>query len=226
MTPDQIKLIRIAAKKVGLNDAQYRMLLWNVAKVKSCLQLTNGGFEDVMAIFEQDGFVFDSSKPFYFRDKVFRRGELVNERVLRKIETLAVINGQPYPLESMTLRMSRQRTRKTEELTPREAFNLIEAIKKIIERENPAEAVWLPALPVRIDASQPAAEQSQASADGGEMNSQASSADGEFPGLFPSAFDPTRHRLKNPDRVEHHAKTPLVSDESLARMAADEEIPF
>jgi hypothetical protein len=135
MTPTQLKLIHIAAGQVqgGLNDAQYRTLLQNVAGVTSAKSLTNASYEDCMAVLEDLGFRQRGEPEDYWRDKVFRRGSRPGERMVFKIEAMAL--ECRYELPALCLRMSNHRTGDVRALYPREAWQLIEAMKAIEKRE-------------------------------------------------------------------------------------------
>jgi hypothetical protein len=148
MTPDQIKLIHVAAGKARLNRAQYEMMLRNVAGVESCKELTNAQFEDCMAVLEDEGF-----EGHYWRDKVAARagGGRATERMIWKITELHAQyeelrgDGDPhYELSGLVARATKNRTRSFGELTPREAWNMIEQIKKMIERLPKAAPVATP----------------------------------------------------------------------------------
>jgi hypothetical protein len=191
-TPNQIRLIHVAASQVALSDAQYRMLLHNVADVETSKQLGNDTFEQVMAVLEGMGFdgrlrcprvtpaiegeletlarmrhrclpelVDEATRgrqatvqglrpceavrvrmllngspiffPVYWADKAARQGKLANARMVHKIRELGA--QQRYELPAMVLRMSGRRTDQVEQLTPHEAWNLIEALKAVIDRE-------------------------------------------------------------------------------------------
>lgn len=123
----QLKIVHVAARKVGLNDAQYRTLLANAAGVQSSKDLTQAGFEDVMAVLEDLGFRDDRNGETYWRDKVEARGQAGNARMVHKIRELA--KHSIYPLERLVWRHSEGRTEDVEQLTPREAWKLIEMLK-------------------------------------------------------------------------------------------------
>jgi hypothetical protein len=40
ITPRQIRKIKVLARRLGLDDGEYREMLWGVARVKSCKELT------------------------------------------------------------------------------------------------------------------------------------------------------------------------------------------
>ncbi|HVS73113.1 MAG TPA: phage protein GemA/Gp16 family protein [Phycisphaerae bacterium] len=135
MTPTQLKIIHIAAHRCGFNDQQYRTVLRNVAQVESSKDLSNADFECVMAFFEESGY-----PGHYWRDKVKTRGNVATERMRWKISELLAhyeeIRGElpHYELEGLVARFSHNRTRKVADVTPREAWQLIEALKAIIAR--------------------------------------------------------------------------------------------
>jgi hypothetical protein len=138
-TKPQIQLVQIARRQCGLNEPQYRMLLANVASVASTTQLDNTQVEDVMDVLESMGFVDRDHGAGYWAGKVQRRGHAVNERMLRKIEAMAA--ETKYPLGALVRRMTSKRTDRPEQLLPREAWQLIEALKAIIDRPESAPAV-------------------------------------------------------------------------------------
>lgn len=132
----QLKLVHVAARQAGLNDAQYRTLLRSVAEVESSRQLAQADFEDVMAVLEDLGFVDSKNGAGYWRRKVEQRGRRGNERMVHKINELCQGGqGGRYPLESMVRRFSGDRTADVEQLTPREAWKLIECLKAIVARD-------------------------------------------------------------------------------------------
>lgn len=136
-TPLQIKLIHVAAREAGLGGAanreRYQMLLRNVAEVESSKDLTQPGFEDVMAVMEDMGFADSHHGGNYWRGRVSQRGMLCSSRMVHKIEALA--RDQRYALPPLCLRFSEHRTDQVGMLCPREAWNLIEMLKAVVERE-------------------------------------------------------------------------------------------
>jgi phage gp16-like protein len=133
LTNLQLRTVHIAAKQVGLDDQSYRVLLRNVAGVASAKDLDNVTFEDVMATLEDLGYRDPRKDGDYWRGKVARRGSQVNERMLRKIISLA--ERQRYRLSALCRQFSGGRTERPDKLTPREAWNLIEMLKSAISRE-------------------------------------------------------------------------------------------
>ena len=56
ITSRQIALLKLATKKLGLTDAEYRSCLVQLAGVESSIDLDRDGFEVVLAFFEWRGF--------------------------------------------------------------------------------------------------------------------------------------------------------------------------
>ena len=132
-TRPQIIAIQKARRQLQLNDAQYRTLLKNVARVESSKDLDNAGVEDVMAVFEDMGFQQHPAGPTYWRDKVAARGNRANARMVQKIEMLA--GQQRYCLPALCERFSGGRAQTPIDLTPAEAWKLIEMLKSAAARE-------------------------------------------------------------------------------------------
>jgi len=135
----QLRLIHIAYRQAGLEEEHYRLILANVAGVPSAKDLTQASFEDVMAVLEDSGFR-DRGKPAdYWRGKVASRGRQCGERMAYKIHELA---GQQshYAMAGLCRRVSAGRTEAVEGLRPREAWNLIELLKAVIDRADQPEA--------------------------------------------------------------------------------------
>ena len=133
MTPRQLQIIHTAQRQLKLEDGQYRMILKNVADVASSKDLTNSTFEQVMAFLEDLGFSPNGQPSTYWRDKVASRqsGE-VTERQLQLIGALAA--DASIDAAGFAWRMSNHRTRTPGELSSREAYNVIEALKQIVDR--------------------------------------------------------------------------------------------
>jgi cell division GTPase FtsZ len=132
MTKQQIQLIHIAAKQVGLDDERYRLLLRNVACALTSKQLSNDSFEEVMAVLEGMGFRTIGFAPDYWRQTVAKKGITCGRRMAHKIRELAATTC--YPAESMALRHSHGATSVVEQLSPLEAYEVIEAYKQIAKR--------------------------------------------------------------------------------------------
>ncbi len=134
MTVKQLQLIHAAARQAGLNDAQYRLLLRHVGHVASSKDLTQAAFGEVMAALEKT-----HGHGHYWRQRQERRGSVADPRQLWLIRDLwarydAGCADHALQLPGMVERMSAGRTRLLEQLAPREAWNLIEALKQIVAR--------------------------------------------------------------------------------------------
>lgn len=155
-----------AAKSIpNFDDTQFRTVLRSIGGLSgedrpSSKSLTNRGFEEVMAWFESVGFRYESHhrghgvhrgefpnssvssessvvKQNYWNDKASRSSRnQITDRQIRMIELLA--SQQTYAMEGMILRMTAHRKHDLLELTSREAYDLTEALKQIIERGTPA----------------------------------------------------------------------------------------
>jgi phage gp16-like protein len=128
-TAQQVKIIQIARRQVGLDEARYRMLLHNVAGVQSCNDLDNPGVEDVMAVMEGLGFATTDRPADYWRTKSLG---LCSERMHYKIRALAGEAG--YDADGFAQRMSRVGAQGVEDLDGFEAWKVIEALKAIVDR--------------------------------------------------------------------------------------------
>lgn len=133
ITATQVRLIQLARKRVGWNEAQYRMALLNAGGVKSSKQLDQASFENVMAVLEDSGFADERYAADYWRGRVAARGSMCGPRMLHKIEELAPL--QRYPLAALCERFSAGRTDQVRKLAPREAWKLIDMLKAVIARE-------------------------------------------------------------------------------------------
>jgi len=153
MTPDQIKAVKISQKKAGLDDASYRLVLQNVGHVESCKDLDNTGFEDVMATLEDrhgDG--------TYWRERVAARGRIANPRQVHKIHELfnqyraaaaaRIAFTDQYKLPGLVRGHSNGATEDPARMRPWQAWNLIEALKKIIARTTGSEDTAQPQVAV------------------------------------------------------------------------------
>lgn len=147
MTKEQIRAIKAMQRRAQLDDPAYRLVLANVAGVTTCKDLDNAGFEDVMAVMEDWAAQREGDSGSYWRDKVARRGSRGTERMIWKIrelhgqyEELRGLDDTHYELGGLAARVSKQRTSDLAQLTPRECWNLIEALKDIIERLSGADA--------------------------------------------------------------------------------------
>jgi hypothetical protein len=151
-TKAQIQIVQIARRQGGLNEPQYRWLLWNVAGVKSTTELTNEDVERVMDVLEGMGFVDSKNGPGYWGKKAARIGFAANDRMIRKIEAMAAETR--YPLPALVHRFSNKRTDQVAQLLPREAWMLIEGLKAMIERGQSVQCVQC-GHPREVDSHQP-----------------------------------------------------------------------
>ena len=140
MTGKELGLIHMAAKATGLNDPQYRTALRNCGGVESAKSLTQSGFENVMALFEERGWRQVGQPENYWRGKVAARGSLCGDRLIYKIISLIGVDF-PYTLEGMCKRISQGRVDQLDKLTPGEALNMVEALKAIAARQTKKGAV-------------------------------------------------------------------------------------
>jgi hypothetical protein len=137
LSPAQIQLLQIAAGTGGakFSREQYHTMLKNVAGVDSSRDpaFTNEAFERCMALCEQHGFEDRCHGAGYWQGKFEDRAGRASHQQVHKLRELA--DQTRYPLAPMSRKFSGNRTDTPSELTPREAWNLIEAYKKIIARD-------------------------------------------------------------------------------------------
>lgn len=138
LTKPQMILLQTARRQVPSlrEDARWRMVLRNVARVESSRELTNRSLEDVLALLEELGFRAPSKRPDHYRRKVASRGQTVSDEQLYKMGAMAHEAG--LDLDGFCRRMSAGRTDNPSELEPLEAYNVIEALKAIINRNQDA----------------------------------------------------------------------------------------
>jgi hypothetical protein len=137
MTPKQLQLIHTAARSLGIEEGEYRLILLNIGHVHSSKDLTQVGLEDVMAHFEERGFRQNRCgriHPFYWRQIRDNRIAFADSRQVHMIGALHAELEQGYTLEGLCMRHTHGRTDRPEKLTPREASNLIEALKAMKAR--------------------------------------------------------------------------------------------
>ncbi len=142
MTPQQLKLIHVARRATGMSEEDYRTGLRSIAHVESSKNLTNIGFEDMLAWFESCGFRDTQHHAHFWRDIVDRRSSFANSRQLHEIARLysalstqhSALGLPVYTLASLVEHQCNDRTHEPSKLTPAEANNLIEAIKAIKNR--------------------------------------------------------------------------------------------
>lgn len=159
-------LMRTTLSCVVICRAGYRLILRNVGGVDSCKDLTNPSFEKVMAFFEQMGFKDNRGGPGYWSNKANRQGELVNERIVFKIRALA--QGQPYDIGALCRRFSNHRTDQLHQLTPGEAYALVEMLKAVHERDDAAKRKSDSSFSLQPSSLSPATGNSPTQSHGGE----------------------------------------------------------
>lgn len=137
MTNDQLRMLAIARRQAerhtggAFDEAQYRLLLRNVGRVKpdgaghvTAKGLSNAGLDSVMAYLEEHCGYRQSGKPAnYWRDGA----AATLRRQVHLIRGLAAASS--YPLAGLVRRFSGDRTDDVERLTPAEASDLIEMLK-------------------------------------------------------------------------------------------------
>ena len=141
MSNEQIKLVKIAQRELGLDDGEYRLVLRNIGNVESCKSLTQRAFEDVMAFFESRGFQHQNFSPDYWQGRVQRRGRYADPRQVHHIEQL--VKRTRYSLAGLCLRFSDGRVDEASKLRPDEAHRLIEMLKSAGKREQQANQACL-----------------------------------------------------------------------------------
>jgi len=142
MNPKQLGLIHGLKRKAGLDDPGYRLILRNIGGVASSKDLTQTGFDEVMASIEEAGEVSGIRIGTYWRDRL-GRGASGTARMVHKIHALYAsyeqlrdpVESTHYELAGLVKNSSRQRTSDPAQLTAREAWTLIEALKSIVARE-------------------------------------------------------------------------------------------
>ncbi|MCC6424872.1 MAG: DUF1018 domain-containing protein [Phycisphaerales bacterium] len=135
LTKPQIILLQTARRQVPQlrDDAPWRMALRNIARVSSAKDLNNRSFENMLAFLEEMGFCDQSKRPDHYRRKVAARGHEVSDEQLYKMGALAQAAG--LDLDGFCRRMSCGRTDDPGRLEPFEAYNVIEALKAIVDRK-------------------------------------------------------------------------------------------
>jgi hypothetical protein len=134
MTPLQLKILHIAKRDRGIDEADWRTILRSIARVQSSKDLTNAGFEDVMAYLEAQGYRQPGKPETYWRSRSGQRErEEVTSRQVHMIGALAREAG--IGMEGFCRRMSNGQTDQPELLSYQEAYNVIEALKAIIARK-------------------------------------------------------------------------------------------
>ncbi|MGE5609795.1 MAG: regulatory protein GemA [Bacillota bacterium] len=224
MTPQQIKLLRTAVSRLDWDEGEYRLMLRNLAGVASCKDLNNTQYEDVMAFLEGMGF----PQGTYWRDKVANRRRFADARIVHKIqelhgELLALPSAPGYPLESLVLRFSQNRVNQVSKLRPHEGYQLIEALKAILQRLQLAttDAEAFSASKSRgVESSNAIKETSIAGNDHPALLHTAA------PGTVPGADSGGSPRVLIKERSAYELHHPPAVPHSNDEFLTDEEIPF
>lgn len=131
ITSNQVKLVRAAQNRLGLSDAEYRMILRSTAHVESTKDLDQRGFESVLAVFESQGWQDTNRQPGHWSNQSSGKA---TSRQIRYLESLA-LKCPRYPLDREAKKISHGRTSEARQLTTREAHKLIEMFKAAAARE-------------------------------------------------------------------------------------------
>jgi len=144
----QIKLVQAAARAAGLrtaaHDGRYRLLLGQYKKpngtpVKSCKELNHGQLEDFLGVCESLGFRMPGKSSNYFRTKVLQSrtaGRYASFAQQAAIGHLGLDLG--WGIEQVAgflRRMTGGKIEDIELLSPRQAHNVIEALKAMYCRD-------------------------------------------------------------------------------------------
>ena len=145
LNKQQVILIQTAARAAGLRngsqDGRYRMVLAQY-RVKSCKDMTNAQIDDFLAICEALGWRYPSKPETFCRDRIkaydgdyasFAQREAI-KHLAGDMGLSAGIGGDC--LKQFILRMTKQRTDALELLNQKEAYNIISALKAILERND------------------------------------------------------------------------------------------
>lgn len=135
-TRKQLALIHIGKKRLGLDEETYRTVLRNVTSKRSAAQLTVDEAGRVIDHMVELGFRIEAKddRRGRFRDLRGRPG-MASDRELRLIEALwaEIARGDPKrTLRRFVWRMCR--VSDVRFLTSQDAYVVIEAIKKMVER--------------------------------------------------------------------------------------------
>jgi hypothetical protein len=145
---DQIKLMQVAAKAAGLRtpsqDGRYRLILAQYKKPNgqlcaSCKDLNNWQIDDFLAICESMGWRYPGQSETYCRDRAAKAydGDFASFAQRQAIDYLAGDLGLTgEPIKAFIRRMTKQRTDSIVQLTPGEAYKIIEAMKAALSRRD------------------------------------------------------------------------------------------
>jgi len=141
----QIKLVQMAVRAAGLRtkhfDARYRLLLRQYKQpsgdmVTSCKQLNAMQMEDLLAICESHGWRYPGKPADHFRKKAASRYTVASFAQQSAIKNLAFDIG--WSLENLfdfITKQTKHKARYLDQLTPKHAYEVIEALKAIVSRK-------------------------------------------------------------------------------------------
>lgn len=141
LNQNQIKLLQTALRAAGLRGAdetRYRLLLSHY-RVASSKQLTQVQLDDLLAICEGLGWCRPGYAPDHYRRKTLGASAsgLASTPQRQAIRHLAGDLGwDADQLAGLIRRLTGQSARLIEQLTNREAYNLIEAMKAMVNRKD------------------------------------------------------------------------------------------
>jgi hypothetical protein len=145
---EQIKLMQVAAKVAGLRtqsqDGRYYLILAQYKKPNgqlctSCKDLNNAQIDDFLAICESLGWRYPGKSETYCRDRVSAAydSDFASYAQRQAIDYLAGDLGiVGEPVKAFIRRMTRQRTDSVLQITPGEAYKIIEALKAALSRQD------------------------------------------------------------------------------------------
>lgn len=151
-TSKQRQIAGMACKHAGLDDAARKLVLRQFPNAllpgskepsSTSEMLTQRDFERFMAIVEdRAGGHLRGFTSGYWQEKAGLRSQVASERMAAKIRALYAdyqaqppeVDGGRYRLDGLVYRMSGQTTSAPEEMTPKDAWNLIEMLKALIAR--------------------------------------------------------------------------------------------
>ena len=144
----QIKLVQTAVRAAGIRgkgfDGRYRLLLGkytqpNGRAVTSCKQLNQYSMEDFLAICESHGWQMPGKAATFYRDKVAAAGfgEYASDAQQAAIKNMAGDLGwNERQLGGLIKRITGGEKNLTPELSPKQAWVIIEALKKMLSRKD------------------------------------------------------------------------------------------
>ncbi|MCE5184959.1 MAG: regulatory protein GemA [Planctomycetaceae bacterium] len=149
LSKNQIILIQTAARKAGLRNGsrreRYDLVLRQYRNrkgepVTSCKELTDQQIDDFLAICESLGWRYPGKSETYCRDKAAQSSNHTSYGQMEAIKHLSgdlgFASGGNSCLAKFISRMTHGRCDNTVQLSRREAYNVIEALKAILERRD------------------------------------------------------------------------------------------